>query len=474
MLLKSSSTLIFFLFSHAEAGVEAVRQLDGFTVPKHIQKLIDFVSGLTELPYLKPRKVFHNQQYLHSFGFVVPPLIRKLYNVPDTLYSTKRLNSQAVIEFSPVGSPFFTDMQNYASQISMPFTNITKIIGPWQPGSEDTESVLDVELLTNVAPRCATQYWTFANGWAYEMALAIFNTPSAAFANSVSYGWPETLTCQSSITHADCTGINAQQYVARGNTEFQKTGSLGLSFMIATQDEGAPSEANEFCSLDGSNPVWAIYPSSSPYVTAVSSTTVMPANTMELKALPPICQNPQYPCTTGHVELPSEVNNTYFQWTTGGGFSAYGKRPSYQTAAVSRYLQTSQVVPPSQFFPPDSRGYADVSSVGARILVINYGSISPSAGTSASTPIFAGIATLLNDRRLNAGKKQLGFLNPLLYQMGAKFPSAFQDIASGDNRCTLGGTCCRYGYGAIPGWDPTSGWGTPNFGEMAKYIDSLP
>jgi tripeptidyl-peptidase-1 len=32
-----------------------------------------------------------------------------------------------------------------------------------------------------------------------------------------------------------------------------------------------------------------------------------------------------------------------------------------------------------------------------------------------STPIFAGMITLINDQLLNKGKRPLGFLNPFLY-----------------------------------------------------------
>jgi len=130
------------------------------------------------------------------------------------------------------------------------------------------------------------------------------------------------------------------------------------------------------------------------------------------------------------------------------------------------------MMPPNTLFPYQNRGYADVSAVGDRILLIDGGAVSVSAGTSASTPVFAAVAALLNDRRFNQGKKQLGFLNPLLYTMAQKHPAAFNDITSGDNRCTIG-TCCTYGYGATEGWDPVTGLGTPNWPEMVKYIDTL-
>ncbi len=44
-------------------------------------------------------------------------------------------------------------------------------------------------------------------------------------------------------------------------------------------------------------------------------------------------------------------------------------------------------------------------------------------GTSASSPAFAAMVTLLNDALLNANKPVLGFLNPLLYQVRGHFIS---------------------------------------------------
>jgi subtilase family serine protease len=38
-------------------------------------------------------------------------------------------------------------------------------------------------------------------------------------------------------------------------------------------------------------------------------------------------------------------------------------------------------------------------------------------GTSASGPIMAGVVSLLNEARLNAGKTPLGLLNPMFYKV---------------------------------------------------------
>lgn len=78
-------------------------------------------------------------------------------------------------------------------------------------------------------------------------------------------------------------------------------------------------------------------------------------------------------------------------------------------------------------------------------------------GTSASTPVTAGIIALINDARLNNNQSPLGFINPSLYAMAA---SNFNDVTFGNNTGTeangIGGKdyCFTYGYGASAGWDP--------------------
>jgi kumamolisin len=67
-------------------------------------------------------------------------------------------------------------------------------------------------------------------------------------------------------------------------------------------------------------------------------------------------------------------------------------------------------------------------------------------GTSAVAPLWAGLIVLINE---SIGKP-VGFINPLLYQDGAK-KGGFRDITSGNNGA----------YSARAGWDACSGLGTP-------------
>lgn len=54
-------------------------------------------------------------------------------------------------------------------------------------------------------------------------------------------------------------------------------------------------------------------------------------------------------------------------------------------------------------------------------------------GTSAAGPTVGGIVSLINDARLAKGLPTLGFLNPLIYTIGAIVPDAFNDIVGGSN-----------------------------------------
>jgi subtilase family serine protease len=83
------------------------------------------------------------------------------------------------------------------------------------------------------------------------------------------------------------------------------------------------------------------------------------------------------------------------------------------------------------------------------------------SGTSASSPVMAGMVSLVNSARRASGRSTLGWLNPALYQMYTSFTN---DITSGNNKCLVNGYgCCAQGFYATDDWDPVSGLGSINF-----------
>lgn len=162
-----------------------------------------------------------------------------------------------------------------------------------------------------------------------------------------------------------------------------------------------------------------------------------------------------------------------------GGFSNYFTRPKYQNATIETYL-TEHISPATlayyqPFFNQSGRAFPDVSAHSLRpdYNVIYKGMQSPSGGTSAASPVWAGIVGLINDARLRAGQKAVGFINVFLYNGGAR---GLNDITGGGSVGCTGfnaQTGMSYGgqSGIIPyaswnatvGWDPVTGLGTPNF-----------
>ncbi len=148
-----------------------------------------------------------------------------------------------------------------------------------------------------------------------------------------------------------------------------------------------------------------------------------------------------------------------------GGFSDYYDRPAYQNAAVSSYIKSIGNTY-SAFYNGAGRGFPDVATQGNRFLVIDRGRAAELSGTSASTPVFAGVVGLLNAARRAQGKPPMGFLNPWLYNNSA----TLTDITTGYGR-----GCSNRQYFSSPaswnctkGWDPVTGLGTPNFQLMLQ------
>jgi tripeptidyl-peptidase-1 len=75
--------------------------------------------------------------------------------------------------------------------------------------------------------------------------------------------------------------------------------------------------------------------------------------------------------------------------------------------------------------------------------------------------VFAGLITSINSFRLNAGKKPVGFINPVLYQ----HQEIYNDITTGNNP-----GCNTAGFSAVKGRDPVTGLGTPDYSKLKEVF----
>jgi len=163
-----------------------------------------------------------------------------------------------------------------------------------------------------------------------------------------------------------------------------------------------------------------------------------------------------------------------------------GKKSSIANYFATVTPQPYQGSKASQAYPPyiiytfnqSSRGYPDVAAWSSYVEIVLGGEVTGVCGTSVSSPVFAGMVSLINARRIEAGQAPMGFLNPFLYQYGPCFST---DITSGSNNCGAGGfntniltDCCKQGFYSTTGWDPLTGLGTPIFESMLTFALTLP
>lgn len=88
-------------------------------------------------------------------------------------------------------------------------------------------------------------------------------------------------------------------------------------------------------------------------------------------------------------------------------------------------------------------------------------------GTSAGSPQWAGIIADIN----SVLRRPVGFINPWLYRLGGQgqLNGLTHDITIGDN-----GFDHVPGYPASAGYDLSTGWGTPNFGNLVFMLSHPP
>src|SRR5581483_5085439 len=142
---------------------------------------------------------------------------------------------------------------------------------------------------------------------------------------------------------------------------------------------------------------------------------------------------------------------------TGGAPSQLFPAPAYQQGVTSNAKRT---VPDVALNASEFAG-SEVVFMGMHGVV---------GGTSASTAEWAGILALVNQARAAAGNGPLGQANAALYSVAKNQSSAFHDITVGDNIFdpSIGG------FEAGPGYDLTTGLGTPDVANLIGYLTGVP
>ncbi len=353
------------------------------------------------------------KQYQVAYG-IQPLLSRGINGSGQTVVMPELLNAPG---------PNFTDIRKDLAAFDRRFglpaarlrvlTTLAPTKNPYVAGTEEVE---DTEIVHAIAPGATLDVVLVPSN-----ATASLANFAAALTGAVRVGIAQDASVISIsasggehfFTRAEVASVNAvlEQARARHVTVLASSGDSGV-----VSDQGPPRQVS--------------LPASDPLVLAAGGTSL----------------NADF--RTGAYD--GEMAWNELTDASGGGFSQLFRRPSYQDGIPG--IGATRGV-------PDVAANAD--SRTAMALAFSDGGILPAKGTSASTPLWAAVIALADQE---AGH-HLGFVNPAIYQI-ARSPAyhrAFHDVVTGDNSVMVpkgGGVVV--GYQAAPGWDPVTGWGSPN------------
>jgi kumamolisin len=268
----------------------------------------------------------------------------------------------------------------------------------------------------------------------------------------------------------------------------EQAAAAGITFVAASGDwgvyDGRPS--TRIYDRDVADAPWphGVFPSVEDYVLSVGGTMITSRDPLTELAW----SGPLPPSEELRAAMP------FLRLATSGGFSEdidvpWWQRDTLRPRGTPRHYRRSMNLPAVL---PTGRGYPDVALMaqGAAIAhsdewglasvgyeaIVNGTRISWAGGTSVAAPIWAAIVACMNEARRARSLPRAGFVNPLLYRLAASTAGRlpFRAVTVGDSDVELRvldgqGQPDRYtlgGYSAASGWDPVTGLGVPDVGNL--------
>ena len=399
-------------FRLVEYNGQTFRAHGDVRVPAQLAQIIEGLFGLDTRPAAEPRTVAADPRDIVG-SFAAPDLAR-LYGFPQVF------NGQGqTISIVELGGGFTTtDLDIYFSGLGLatPLVEAVSVdgganspTGDWT--GPDGEVMLDIEVAGGVAPAASILVYFAPNteqGFldAVSSAVLAASPPSSV---SISWGNAELFYSEGFLSSMDGVLNDAV--------------ALGVAVCVAAGDKGSSDGV-------GGGSQHADFPASSPAALACGGTILH---------------------SDDGTRIDSEVVWNDRTGATGGGVSDVFALPSWQAdAGVPPTVNASGFA---------GRGLPDVAAnasphTGYKVRVD--GGDHVVGGTSAVAPLWAGLIALMNQY---LGLDGVGFLNLILYG-DTSAQRTFNDILSGNNGS----------YSAGAGWDPCSGWGSPNGDRLLQIL----
>ncbi|WER50527.1 S53 family peptidase [Cupriavidus sp. WKF15] len=400
------------MYQHA-SGVYRGRRGE-ILLPAELKDLVTGIFGFDTRPkHRAPRRSMPTSSAAATSLGEFASVFADRYKFPTTSGSTKLDGAGQCIALIELGGGYsHNDLKIFFSDAGVPMPEVVAVSvdhgvnHPTPHGQADGEVMLDIEVAGVAAPGAKLAVYFAPNsdsGFQDAIRAAVHDNARTPSVVSISWGEPDDFLTQQSI----------EAY----SEIFAAAAVLGVTVCAASGDHGVAD-------LDAAHwdkGIHVNHPASDPMV---------------------LC--------CGGTQIDSNVDvvwndGTRFDvqvfggggWAGGGGISTVFGVPDYQTGL--KILGK----------PIAGRGCPDIAMTADNYRTRVQGLDAPSGGTSAVTPLAACLIAKLNQ----AYGKNLGFVNPKLYQN----PQAFTDVKVGTN----GIKQTIEGYPATVGWDACTGLGTP-------------
>jgi subtilase family serine protease len=347
---------------------------------------------------------------------------------------------------SRVNPPWVTDMRQdmaaFDSLYHLPAARMrvdSTLAGARSPWLAFEEEVLDVEMVHALAPDAALVILLLPTNSLDNTANAVSAAVSALRLGSTQ-GGVLSISAAAQIGGEHCV---TRAQAGSVNAALQTAASRHVTVVAASGDIGVVAEpCDVYAALAGTGTFTPVKEvnllASDPLVLGAGGTSLTASHTTGAWQA-----ETAFGLADGSAGSPFQAS--------GGGFSRLFSRPGYQDGVPG--IGATRGVPDVS---ADASGSVDLGVVlrnGSRSMIRNGG------GTSASAPIWAALIALADQY---AGH-HLGFVNPAIYQIarGPSYHQAFHDITTGNNAVEFPPKTIT-GYQAAPGWDPVTGWGSPD------------
>ena len=332
----------------------------------------------------------------------------------------------------------------------------------YDDNSGEIEWDLDTQSSTGMAPDVLSEVLYFGHDLSDQSVLNVFNTwaddPAGPLQANASYGECEENLLGDTVGSTAAAFSASAMFTLGSEAALRKATMEGRTLFSSTGDTGSSCPLVPAATLNGlTNEVVPIdnYPASSPYVVGVGGTVLYGTDSQP---------------TSRALE---------YTWTyTGGGTSFLFAKPDYQNgivniAGVCTYSPgggTENIGQPCVGKPDVAAQSGDIATNGYGIVADGETSY-PGGGTSLSSPLWMGMWTRIQATAPKVGRTfpGLGFANQTLYGQFKSADSAndFFDIGGATTSPPAGNGF----YISTPGWDYTSGMGTPRVANLSTDVN---